>query len=244
MNTAKSIDHQILHMKSGKLFSYQDIPEYSGHGDAVVKALSRKTKNAEVVRLKKGLYYKPEKGSFGNMSPKDSDIIKYFTLEKKKVVGYVTGLALYHRWGLTTQVPFEVTIATSKNKREKVDVSGLRILTIPARTKVTKNNTAVLQFLDVIKSVDQIPDTTSEEIIKKLASKISAYKTDEIHEMEKLAIDAYTPRTKALLGAFLETHLNYYSESIHKALNPTSKYKIFISDATFKDQERWNICPK
>jgi hypothetical protein len=243
MNTAKSIDHQILHMKSGKLFSYKDIPEYSGHGDAVVKELSRKTKNGEVVRLKKGLYYKPEKGRFGDMSPKDSDIINYFTLEKKKVVGYITGVALYYRWGLTTQVPCEVTIATSKNKREKVDVSGLRILTIPARAKVTKNNTTILQFLDVLKSVDQIPDTTSEEIIEKLARKISSYTNDEIHEMEKLAIDAYTPRTKALLGAFLETHLNYYSESIHNSLNPTSKYKVFVSDSTFKDQRRWNIYP-
>jgi len=244
MNTAKSIDYQIYHMKSGQLFSYRDIPEYSGHGDAVVKALSRKTKNAEIVRLKKGLYYKPEKGSFGAMSPKDSDIIKYFTLDKNKIVGYITGLGLYHRWGLTTQVPSELTIATSKNTREKVDVSGLRISTVPARAKVTKNNIVILQFLDVLKSIDRIPDATSEEIIKKLSDKIRVYNTDEIHEMEKLAIDAYTPKTKALLGAFLETYLNYYSESIHKALNPTSKYKVFISHTTFKNQDSWHISSK
>ncbi len=244
MNTAKSIDYQISHMKSGQLFSYQDIPEYTGHGDAVVKALSRKAKSAEVIRLKKGLYYKPEKGSFGAMSPKDSDIIKYFTKDNDKTVGYVTGLALYHRWGLTTQVPSEVTIATSKNKREKIDVFGLRISTVPARTKVTKNNIFILQFLDVLKSLDRIPDVSSEEIIQKLAEKISAYKTVEIHEMEKLAIDAYTPKTKALLGAFLETYLSYYSEPIHQALNPTSKYKVFISHAALKNQESWHISSK
>lgn len=244
MNTTKSIDYQISHMKAGKLFSYQDIPEYSGHGGAVVKAFSRKTKNAEIVRLKKGLFYKPEKGVFGAMSPKDSEVIKYFTLEKENTVGYITGLALYHRWGLTTQVPVEVTIATSKNKREKVDISGLRISTIPARTQVTKNNISALQFLDVLKNIDRIPDTTTDEIIKKLADKISTYEADEIYEMEKIAIDAYTPKTKALLGAFLETYWNYFSESIHKALNPTSKYKILISHATFKDQDSWRISSK
>ena len=244
MNIARSIDFQISHMKSGQLFSYQDIPEYVEHSDAVVKAISRKTKTDEIVRLKKGLYYKPEEGRFGAMSPKDSDIIKYFTRDKEKRVGYITGAALYHRWGLTTQVPSEITIATSKNKREKVDISGLRISTIPVKANITKNNIEILQFLDVLRNIDRISDASSEGVVHKLANKIIGYNSDDVHKMEKLAIDVYTPKTKAILGAFLETYLNYYSESIHKTLNPTSKYKIFIPHAVFKDQDSWNLSTK
>lgn len=241
MNIAKSIDHQISFMKSGALFSYQDIPEYSAHSAAVVKALSRKLRRLEIVRLKKGLYYKPVIGRFGIMSPKNSELINYFTLEGDNIVGYVTGLALYHHWGLTTQVPSELTIATSKNKREKVNVSGLRISTIPARTQVTKNNIIILQFLDILKNVDQIPDAAPEYVIKKLSENISNYKVDEIHRMEMLVVTVYAPRTRALLGAFLETYRGYYSALIYKALNPTSKYKTQISPALFKNMEHWHL---
>ena len=241
MSTAKSIDSQISRMKAGQLFSYKDIPEYAEHSGAVVKALSRKAQSDEVVRIKKGLYYKAVMGRFGAMGPKNSDIIKYFTLDGNKTVGYITGPFLYHCWGLTTQVPCEITIATSKNELEKADISGLRISTISARTKVTKNNIEILQFLDVLRSVDQVPDTSSGEVIKKLADKIRHYKSDRIKAMEKLAIDVYTPRTKALLGAFLETYRSYYSAPIRNALNPTSRYKISIPPTLLKNQGSWNL---
>ena len=241
MSITQSVSQQIERMQSGKLFSYQDIPSYSEHSDAVVKAISRNAKKLGLVKIKKGLFYKSEVGRFGPMAPKSNDVIEYFTSRKRKTVGYVTGPALYYRWGLTTQIPAEVTIATSTKKREKANLSGLRITTTPARYKVTKNNTQVLQFLDILKNIDRIPDANVENVALKLAERLKHLTSETIREMEKVAIEAYTERTKALLGSFLETYLNHFSEVLHRSLNPTSKYLFADASKWENAQKHWRL---
>jgi hypothetical protein len=227
MNVTQTVNQQIERMKSGKLFSYQDISSYAKHSDAVVKAISRNSKKLGLVKIKKGLFYKSEVGRFGPMSPKDNDVINYFTSRKNRTVGYVTGPALYYKWGLTTQIPAEVNIATSIEKREKATLSGFRIVTTPSRyKKVSKNNIQVLQFLDVLKNIDRIPDAETEEVISKLAERLKKLSSDRIIEMETIAVEAYTERTKALLGYFLETYLHHFSEKLHASLNPSDRKSV------------------
>jgi len=242
MNITKTVNQQIDHMKPGKLFSYQDISSYAEHSDAVVKAISRNSKKLGLVKIKKGLFYKSEIGRFGPMAPKNDDVIHYFTSRNRKTVGYVTGPALYYQWGLTTQIPAEVNIATSIEKREKADLSGLRIVTTPSRyKKVTKKNIQVLQFLDVLKNIDRIPDAETEDVTSKLAERFKNLSSDRIMEMEKIAVEAYTERTKALLGSFLEIYLNYFSDKLHSSLNPTSKYYFSDSNKWKNADIHWNL---
>ena len=242
MNVTQTVNKQIERMKSGKLFSYQDISSYAEHSDAVVKAISRNSKKLGLVKIKKGLFYKSEIGRFGPMSPKSNDVINYFTSRKNRTVGYVTGPALYYQWGLTTQIPAEVNIATSIDKREKATLSGFRIVTTPSRyKKVSKNNIQVLQFLDVLKNIDSIPDAETEEVASKLAARLKSFSSDRILEMEKIAVEAYTERTKALLGSFLETYLNHFSEKLHDSLNPSSTYKFSDLDKLKNVNSHWNL---
>jgi len=242
MNVTQTVNQQIDRMKPGKLFSYQDISSYAEHSDAVVKAISRNSEKLGLVKIKKGLFYKSEIGRFGPMSPKDSDVIDYFTSRKSRTVGYVTGPALYYQWGLTTQIPAEVNIATSIEKREKATLSGFRIVTTPSRyKKVSKNNIQVLQFLDVLKNIDRIPDAETEEVTSKLAARLKKLSSDRIMEMEKIAVEAYTERTKALLGSFLETYLHHFSEKLHESLNPSSTYKFAGSDKWKNANSHWNL---
>ena len=49
MNVTQTVNKQIERMKSGKLFSYQDISSYAEHSDAVVKAISRNSKKLGLV---------------------------------------------------------------------------------------------------------------------------------------------------------------------------------------------------
>jgi hypothetical protein len=241
MNITKAVYQQVEGMKPGKLFSYQDISSYPEHSDAVVKAISRHSKKLGLVKIKKGLFYKSEIGRFGPMSPKDSDVIDYFTSKNSRTVGYVTGPALYYRWGLTTQIPAEVNIATSTNKREKANLSGFRIVTTPARYNVTKRNIQVLQFLDVLKNIERIPDAETVDVTSKLARRLKNISSEKIVEMEKIAIVAYSERTKALLGYFLETYLGHFSDKLHKSLNPTSKYYISTSKVWDNANRNWQI---
>jgi len=241
MNITQSVSQQIERMQSGKLFSYQDIPSYSENGDAVVKAISRNMKKLGLVKIKKGLFYKSEIGRFGPMTPKSNDVIQYFTSRKNKIIGYITGPELYYRWGLTTQIPAEITIATSSQKREKANLSGLRIMTTPARYKVTKNNVQILQFLDILKNIERVPDTQIQDVSIKLAARLNTFSSEKISEMEKIAIEAYSERTKALLGFFLETYMNYFSDKLKSSLNPTSKYVFNCAGEWKNAQKNWRL---
>jgi len=241
MNISESVNNKIKRMKPGKLFSYQDFSGYSDHSAAIIKAISRHSKDLGLIKVKKGLYYKEAKGAFGSMAPKDSDVINYFSRNNNKTVGYITGLALYHRWGLTTQIPAEITIATSTNKREKITLSGLRITTIPAPDKVTDSSIPLLQFLDILRHIDQIPDASTEDVIIKLVKRLTTYSPQQIEMMENIAIRSYSAKTKALLGSLLETYLNHVSTKLYKTLNPTSSYKITATNTLKIKQKRWYL---
>ena len=242
MTITKSVNQQVERIKPGKLFSYQDISGYTEHSDAVVKAISRNAKKLGLVKVKKGLFYKSEMGRFGPMSPKESDVIDYFTHRKNRTVGYITGPALYYRWGLTTQVPAEINIATSIDKREKANLSGLRVSTIPSRyKKISEQNIVALQFLDVLKNLDKIPDSEVNEVSEKLSLRLKKLSIDTIQDMEKIAVEAYTERTKALLGTFLENYLQIFSEKLHRSLNPTSKYHFSYSSNWANAEKHWHL---
>lgn len=242
MTIAKSVYREIEHLTPGKLFSYQDIDVYSKHSSAVVKAVNRNANKLGLIKVKKGLFYKAEVGRFGPMAPKESDVIQYFTKRKHKTVGYVTGPALYYRWGLTTQVPVEVNVATAMSKHEKANLSGFRIVTFPARyKKVSKNNIELLQFLDVLNNIERIPDADVEDVSKKLSLRLKNFSKPSIENMERIATEAYTERTKALLGTFLEHYLHYFSERLHASLNPNSIYYFSHSHKMRNAHKHWHL---
>lgn len=242
MTIAKSVYKEIEHIRPGKLFSYQDIEAYSKHSDAVVKAVNRNVNKLGIVKVKKGLFYKAEIGRFGPMAPKENDVIQYFTKRKSRTVGYITGPALYYRWGLTTQVPAEVNVATATPKYERANLSGLRISTLPARyKKVTKKNAELLQFLDVLNNIERIPDANVDDVSNKLSLRLKQFDWSSIEEMEHIATEAYTERTKALLGTFLEHYLHHFSEKLYESLNPTSTYFFSNSHKMRNAQKHWHL---
>lgn len=241
LNITQSVGQQIDKIKLGKLFSYQEFINYADHSEAVIKAVSRNAKMWGLVKVKKGLFYRSENGRFGPMVPNMDEAIRYFTFNKQKTVGYVTGPALYYRWGLTTQVPAEVNVAISTAKKEKINISGLRVTTVPARYKVTKKNTSLLQFLDVMKNIDRIPNTEIDEVSNKLAIRFKNYTHEQVNEIEDIAIKVYNERTKALLGSFIEEFFDRYSEKLQRSLNPTSKYTFSYSDNWKNATAHWNL---
>jgi hypothetical protein len=241
MNISQSVNEQITHMAPGQFFTYQDIAGFADNGYAVIKALSRQFERLGLVKVKKGLFYKEVIGSFGPMAPKDSDVIRYFTTVNNKTVGYLTGPALYHRWGLTTQVPAEITIATSTNKREKVVIAGLRVVTIPAQGEVNDKTIPLLQFLDVIKHIDCIPDADNQLLLANLTQRLRQYSSNQIDMMEDMALIAYGAKVRALLGALFASELGRFSGKLYQSLNPTSRYKIGLIEFLSIHAKRWYL---
>ena len=241
MNISQSVNEQITNMQSGQFFTYQDISEFSDNGYAVVKALGRLSDRLGLIKVKIGLYYKAVTGSFGPMAPKESDVIKYFTSDNHRTTGYITGVSLYHRWGFTTQVPAEITIATSTNRREKAVIFGLRVTTIPARDKVTRISIPLLQFLDVVKNIDRIPDADNQQLMANLTQSLRLYSSSQLDKMEDIALRSYGAKTRALLGLLLENYVGRFSAELHQSLNPTSRYKTALIGLLPINSKRWYL---
>ena len=113
------------------------------------KALSRLEEAGQVARISgvQGLYYVPKKGALGTIKPKRGDLIR--ALIGRDASAYRSGLALYNSWGLTTQVPGEVTIVSERWPR-RAKVGGLNVEYRRARAPITESNIPILQVLPAL----------------------------------------------------------------------------------------------
>ncbi|XBS70100.1 DUF6088 family protein [Acerihabitans sp. KWT182] len=119
MSIQSQIAKDIARFDPGRMFTYQALPAYKTSPDGTVKAMSRLVKEGQVRRFSKGVFYRPKQSVLGEARPSDSEKIKLHLYEGNKRIGYVTGLSLYNRMGLTTQMPKTVTIATRKARQKK-----------------------------------------------------------------------------------------------------------------------------
>ena len=129
----------------GKLFSYSDIQrklsqrKISASRSTILRALKRLKQKKQIKLVqgrKKGLYYVPQKGRLGLLKPKDEEIIKVFLKNKKS---YISGVSLYNKWNLTTQIPRVITIAVSSNRYWKRDkLFNVRIKLVSSRAPISQ----------------------------------------------------------------------------------------------------------
>ena len=89
--------------------------------------------------------------------------------EKNKIVGYMTGLSIYNKLGLTTQVSNTIQIGTNierkPRKRGKYNIRFLR-----QKNTITKKNTYMLQVLDAVRFIKRIPDADINESCSRFRS--------------------------------------------------------------------------
>jgi len=161
------------------------------------------TTSGKIVKLSKGKLYKPEITPFGKLQPHQAQIVKDLLETDGKVTGYLTGYSMYNQLGLTTQV--SNTIQVGKNeirltfKRKQYTISFIR-----QKNTITKENIPLLQLLDAIRYIKEIPDTTVSSACKRLLAISKKLSEKDKTTLVKLALK-YPPATRALLGTLLET---------------------------------------
>jgi predicted transcriptional regulator of viral defense system len=240
ISVAYNIRRNLSAIPEGEVFNYGTFSIKTDKEKAIAKELSRLVQKGEIVRIEKGKYYKPRQTKFGTLRPAESEIVKTLTIKGNKQVGYVTGNTLYNRLGLTTQVSNVIVIARNTRLPEK-EVNGYRVKFVTRSIKFTGKDVPLLQLLDAIRDIKDIPDASVEKSLSVLVSKLFSLKTDELKKLVKLATQ-YNPATKALVGAIIE----YYFTDIDvtelwKSLNPLTKYKIGISVSILPTIPKWNI---
>lgn len=244
MNTAsiaKKIRRSLLTIPEGEVFDFRRFTVGDNEEQALTKALSRLALSGAIVRVKKGKYYKPRQTRFGSLRPAESEIIKTLTRKNNRSVGYVTGITLYNQLGLTTQVSNTLVIA--RNSRLAInEINGYKIRFVTRPAKFRQKDIPLLQLLDVIRDIKDIPDTSVKNAIPVLVGHMKKLTIEDLKKMSKLALDSYNPATRALLGAILESNFPAMQVSeLSKSLNPLTKYKLKVDEATLPNKSKWYI---
>ncbi|WP_290792788.1 DUF6088 family protein [Flavihumibacter sp. UBA7668] len=241
MQTTKKIEKQINGFQVGEVFTYGQLKLVPDEYRAAVKALSRMTKAGVIKRASTGRYYKPKKSVFGELKPGEDQLLKSYLFQKGKRIAYVTGISLYNKMGLTTQVPKNIKIA-SRDKRIITKVGSIAVKAVKSYVDVTNDNYYLLEILDAIKDFKNIPDLNREGVLKRLQQKIIELNHDDKRKLINISLK-YPPRVRALTGALL-TSLGIDSDMVQplaKSLNPLSTYNFGIQQEELPAIKQWNI---
>lgn len=240
MKVAEKIETRINKMPDGTTFKYQGLAIAQDEYPAAAKAIERLIKKGLINRASTGVFYKPKKTAFGNLKPKEEELLKPYLFEDGKRIAYITGTSLYNRMGLTTQVPKNIRVA-SRSKRIVTKIGSIQVKPVKSYVDVTNDNYYLMELLDVLKDFKTIPDTEKSQVIKFMLQKIKGLTNKEMKELIDIALK-YPPRVRAFTGAILnEINPGKPVVDLKKSINPLTIYEFGINKKQLSNIEYWNI---
>ncbi len=240
MNLAKKIEKQIDGFEKGNTFTYKDLNIKKEKYSTVAKILERLVKKGIIKRISTGIFYKPKETAFGELNPDEEQIITPYLYKNGKRIAYITGLLLFNKMGLTTQIPKTISIASTK-KRIYINKGNIKASAVRSYVDVTDENYKLLELLDAIKDFKKIPDLDKKSGVRILQGKILELNNKQRKELVKIALE-YPPRVRALLGALLESiGFNTNIKLLNESLNPLSEYNFGITKDILSTIVKWEI---
>lgn len=240
MKVTDYIKNKINRFQEGYIFTYTDFNISVNKSDAVIKALNRMVESGKLRKLSKGRYYKPKITEFGELKPDVYQVVKDLLEKDGNITGYLTGYSIFNSLLLTTQVSNTIQIGSVKEKNA-LTRGMYRIRFIMQPNRITKENIHLLQILDSIKFIKEIPDTTEDKACKQIIQLIKGISVNELNQLKKLVMN-YNASTRALTGAIIESIYNESeTQSITGSLNPATRFNFSISEQTLPTKEQWGI---
>ena len=240
MKVSEKIAKRVKELPDDSTFGYQQLDIPGSEYVTAAKALERLQKKGVIKKVSKGIFYKPKMTVFGELRPREEELLKPYLFEKGKRIAYITGPYLYNQLGLTTQVASKLKIA-SQAKRIYVSTGAIKATPVKSYVKVTDQNYQLLGFLDALKDLNIIPDVDIQSAIKVLASRLSNYTNGQVKSLIRYALE-YPPRVRALLGALLEFNIPEAPVApLKENLNPLTKFNMRIKEAYLPTAPNWNI---
>jgi hypothetical protein len=241
MKSTDIITDTINRLPKGYVFTYGDFTPEVKSKEAIIKALNRLVKKGKIKKLSKGKYYKAEQSHFGELNPPQQQVVKDLLQCGEKIIGYLTGYSIYNQLGLTTQVSNIIQIGRNEI-RPSLKRGIYTIKFIKQKNTITEKNIPLLQLLDCMRSIKNIPDTNIADSCKQIASLLRALEVEDLRSLTRLS-KKYPPSTRALLGSILDyIKANPDRETLFNSLNPITTYDYpGISEILGKQVENWNI---
>ena len=240
MNISDIVVNKINRLRAGYIFTYDDFKIPVKNISALKMALNRLVDTGKIIRLSKGRYYKPEESEFGILRPQEYQVVKDLLEQENRIIGYLTGVSVFNKLGLTTQVTNTIQIGTNigKTSRKRGKYS---IRFINQKNKIIKENIYLLQILDSIRFIKRIPDSDISNSCRLLIAIVQQLSDYELATMTRLALK-YNPGTRALSGAIIDQVSDYdVTDPLLKSLNPVSQFHYNITDEVLNNKIKWRI---
>ena len=145
---------------------------------SVRQQIKKLTEDGRIKRFDTGIYYLPKKTMFksGSALSVDDVIRKKFLYDGSVQCGYLCGMFLANRLGLTTQVPTTYEVCTNKATTEyrNTQLGRFRVILRKPYVEITEKNINALQFLDLMKEVVDISEIEGSELTDRLVNYLNA----------------------------------------------------------------------
>ncbi len=223
----KNILRQIEQIDTGRIFTFRDLSYDLSKTANVAVLLSELSREGTLVRVEKGAYYRPRKSAFGlgNLPVYQDEQFRYLT---EKLDGYITGVYIYNKMGLTEQVATTITIATPCPVR-RFRFRNLEIECVKSYCMEYRDESLIpfLRILDAVKDMKSIPGTMSQDVYDRLKSQyFSRYDSSELEKIVSLS-KSYPPRVRKtvadILGDIGQPRLQ---SEVSKTLLPTTRFNL------------------
>jgi hypothetical protein len=241
MSLATEIRTRIKQLPDGKTFGYDDLRISKQDYTTAAKALERLQKQGLIKKVSKGVFYKPEQTVFGELQPDYNELLRSYLFDNGKRMAYETGVSLYNRMGLTTQMAYRIKVA-SRGKRINIDRGVLKVDAVKSYTEVTDSNYEFLGILDAFKDVKRIPDCSVQQAVHRLSDIMNGLTNKQSHDLVKYAL-MYPPRVRALVGAVLQKNgvSEKGLEKLKESLNPLTRFKLGLKEKDLPTISNWYI---
>jgi DNA-binding transcriptional ArsR family regulator len=213
-SVASAVRETISH-SADKIWTYADFSDMPSA--AVSQALSRLYREGLVKRVRKGVYYRPQRTILGESKVSPAALSSKLLSSYARPTGYTAARIL----GLTTQVPAEPSYAVSKTKAP-ASVAGVKV-TVRRPVSSISISTREAAILEFLRERGEASELSPEETVRRLLRIIK-----EPGQFARLAEAAMQepPRVRAMLGALGQEARARKAElvKLRSSLNPLSRY--------------------
>lgn len=233
------IESRINKMRIGYIFTSSDFTDIVKDPAVLSRTLGALAKSGKIRKVGKGRFDKPKKTMLGVMPPSVDWMVQEFLMDGKRIIGYMSGQTAFQILGLSTQISSVYTIG-SNTYRRAVKRGGYTIRFVLQPNVITRANIPLLQILDAVRFIRQIPACAPDEACITLRGIIRKMQPNERKQLATLAM-AYTDYVRAVVGAMLDEAGDTNTTALSRSLNVASTYKIGLSDNALPNRKKWRV---
>ena len=235
-----SFQRNIKRMPAGKVFTTAEVMGDAKNAASANRLLGMMVDAGTLRRISRGRYFKPEESEFGTIPVSTQELVKDLLFKNGMPIAYISGLNAMNELGLTTQVPADITLACT-NEKKAIVRNQVRIRFIKQPNTINKTNIPLLRLLDCLRFIKKTPDNNMDGALRRLLYLIGELKEEQLRKMVRLA-GKYNPQVRAMLGAIMEQYYPTISvETLRNSLNGLTTYPLQINQELLPNQSHWNI---